>query len=284
MAAAKKYTDEELKQLRRIQMDIYREIKRICTHHNIPFVAIGGTAIGAVRHNGYIPWDDDLDVAMMRKDYNRFLKHAKKELNPKFFLQNIYTDPDYGNYFTKIRCNGTLFVQPIDKNDKSHHGIFVDVFPLDRLTDDPGERAKYKRKLMILFQLFMAKSSSGISGETDSLKGKLKHCIRTFLHILLTFTSKKKLFLRVNKLCQKYNKTGSNTIMVSVLYAMTGRCIEESAIFPAVEHSFENETILIPHNTDRYLSHIYGKDYMELPPVEKRVNHRPIILSFGKEE
>lgn len=283
MAAAKNYTEEELVRLRQIQMDIYSEIRRICEKHKIQFVAIGGSAIGAVRHNGYIPWDDDFDVAMMRNDYKRFLKYAKQEINPRYFVQNIQTDPSYGNYFTKIRCNGTLFVQSIDKNDKSHHGIFVDVFPIDSLTNDPREREKYRKKLMIFFQLFMAKCNSGISGETDSIKGKIKHSIRAILHVLLFFASKKRLFIRVDKMCQKYNKTESETIMIGVLFAMKRRCIEKTAIFPAVEHSFEKDTILIPHDTDRYLSHIYGKDYMELPPLEKRVNHRPIQLSFEKD-
>ena len=282
MASAKHYTEEELIKLRQIQMNIYREIKRICDNHNIQFVAIGGSAIGAVRHKGYIPWDDDLDIAMMREEYVRFLEYAKNEIGPNYFVQNIGTDKYYGNYFTKIRCNGTLFVQNIDKNDKSHHGIFVDIFPIDRVTDNVTEREKYRKKLMFVFQMYMAKCNSGISGETASMKGKIKHFVRASLHVLLTFASKEKLFTKVDELSQIYNKAKPKTLMISVVFAMTGRCIEDDAVFPPVELPFEEDTMMVPHDIDRYLTHIFG-DYMKLPPIEKRVNHRPVQLSFGEE-
>lgn len=283
MAKAKTYTEDELRSLRQIQMDIYREIKRICRQHDIPHIAVGGSTLGAIRHNGYIPWDDDLDIAMMREDYERFLSIAQEEIDSKYFVQNVYTDPHYGNYFTKIRCNGTLFVQNIDKNDKSHHGIFVDIFPIDRVSDLPEEREKYRRQLMIAFQTFMAKCNSGISGETDSLSGKAKHFIRASLHVLLAPASKKMLFEKVDRLSQQYNNDSPRTLMISVVFAMTGRCVEESIMFPPTEHAFEGDTIFVPHDSDRYLSHIFG-DYMKLPPVEKRVNHRPVSLSFHADQ
>ena len=283
MASAKNYTDEELSKLRQIQMDIYREIRRICENHGIPFVAIAGTVLGAVRHNGYIPWDDDLDIAMMRCDYTRFLKYAKDEINPKFFVQNYYTDPHYGNYFTKIRCNGTLFVQNIDKKDKSHHGIFVDVFPLDRVPDNLKERIKYQKKLMIYYQIYMAKCNRGISGEIDSLKGKTNQVIRSVLHVLLLSASKEKLFTKIDELCQIYNDGNSSTLANAVVFAMNGGYFEEADMFPSVTHTFEGDTVMIPHDADKYLSQTYG-DYMLLPPVDKRVNHRPVQLRFEETE
>ncbi|MBR3039862.1 MAG: LicD family protein [Lachnospiraceae bacterium] len=280
MAKARHYTDEELTKLRQIQMDIYHEIERICANHDIPFVTIAGTALGAVRHNGFIPWDDDLDIAMMRSDYTRFLEYANGEINPGFFVQNYYTDSYYGNYFTKIRRNGTLFEQNIDKKDQSHHGIFVDVFPIDRVTDNPHERKKYQKKLMISLQMYMAKCNKGISGEVDSFKGKIKHLIRLILHGVLVFASKEKLFNKLNDLCQIYNTGDSGTLMNSVVFAMTGGVFDAETMFPAVKHDFEGDTILIPRDADRYLSQTYG-NYMELPPVEQRTNHRPVQLSFG---
>lgn len=283
MANARKYTDDELFALRKIQMDMYREVKKICNHHAIPHFAMAGSALGAIRHNGYIPWDDDLDIAMMREDYNRFLKYAEKEIDPRFFVQNFYTDPYYGNYFTKIRCNGTLFVQNADKKTKAHRGIFIDIFPIDRLTDNVKERKKYRRQLMFFYQMFMAKCNSGISGETDSISGKAKHLLRSFLHVILTFTSKEQLFIRVDKLCQKFNQEKTDTMMVSVVYAMRNSYFDGNAIFPPVEHPFEDDTIFVPNDSDRYLSQIYG-NYMKLPPIEKRENHRPVKLLFNSDK
>ena len=282
MSSAKEYTENELIKIRAIQMDMYREVRSICQRHSIPHTAIAGSVLGAIRHHGYIPWDDDLDIAMMREDYNRFLKYAEKEINPKFFIQNYYTDPYYGNYFTKIRCNNTLFVQNIDKNDKSHHGIFIDIFPIDRLTDCIEKRESYRRQLMFYFQLYMAKCNKGISGETDSLSGKAKLLLRRFLHIILAFASKEKLFYKVDALCQKFNTEKTETLMIAILYAMKGQHFEEKTMFPPVVHSFEEDTIFVPYDSNRYLSESYG-NYMELPPIEKRINHRPYKLSFSAE-
>ena len=128
--SARTYQDHELKSLRAFQMEMLAATIEICERHDISYCAIAGTVLGAVRHGGYIPWDDDLDIVMPREDYDRFIKFAKEELDDRFFLQNFETEPACVNYFTKIRRNGTLFVQESDVRVNMHRGIFIDIFPI----------------------------------------------------------------------------------------------------------------------------------------------------------
>ena len=138
-----------MKQIWAVQLDILQEIAMICNKHDIKYFAIGGTLLGAVRHKGYIPWDDDLDIAMYREDYNKFCKIAPKELHNPFFFQTEDTDPGYLLRHAKVRNSNTTAILSIqkDKKYKFNQGIFVDIFPLDRIPDDLEERDVYFEEL-----------------------------------------------------------------------------------------------------------------------------------------
>lgn len=278
--SAKTYTDTELNKLRAVQTEMLGAVIEICERHNISYCAVAGTVLGAVRHGGYIPWDDDLDIAMPRADYERFLEHAKDELDERFFLQNFETEQTCVNYFTKIRRNGTLFVQESDVKVDMHRGIFIDIFPLDKLPSDEAEQKSFRKKQSFIYQCYIAKSTCGTMGSTQSLKGKIKKLIRTSLHVLTSVVPKKKLYGKLDLLLKKYNSSDSEFLMQSPEYASNGLVHPAHLLFPTVEHNFEGMTIKIPGKYHEYLSLRYGDDYMELPPEEKRINHRPVELSF----
>ena len=128
--------DNVLDKLHSVQIEILDEIVGICDKHNLTYFLIGGTLLGAVRHKGFIPWDDDLDIAMPREDYEKFLKIAKTELDKKYYLHDISIDKNYWQPFIKIRKNNTLFDEKMIDNIETHKGIFVDVFPFDNLKRD----------------------------------------------------------------------------------------------------------------------------------------------------
>ena len=132
----KKYTAKELDLLHAELYDILGETIRICRKHDIPYFVIGGTAIGALYDRAILPWDDDIDIGMARKDYNRFLEVAPRELGDSYFLSWIETDPHSPYYYAKVKKNNTLFVEEIFKNVPMHPGIFVDIFPFDRIPDN----------------------------------------------------------------------------------------------------------------------------------------------------
>lgn len=132
----KQYTPEELTQLHQVLYEILEEIVRICDKHNIPYFVIGGTAIGALYDKAILPWDDDIDIGMKREDYNKFLKIAPHELKKQYFLSWINTDSHTPYYFAKVKKNNTLFTEEMFKDVPMHQGIFVDIFPFDRIPDN----------------------------------------------------------------------------------------------------------------------------------------------------
>ena len=126
----------ELERLQKEEIDILNEIVRICDKNNIPYFLAAGTLLGAVRHSGFIPWDDDIDLFMLRDDYNKFIKCAINEINDNYFLQCHDTDKYYYSSFIKVRKNNTLMIEEENENRKIHRGIWVDIFPLDYVKDD----------------------------------------------------------------------------------------------------------------------------------------------------
>src|SRR5690606_2891856 len=116
-----------------VQLEILIEFDRICKKNNIKYQLFAGTLLGAVRHKGFIPWDDDIDVCLLRKDYNKFIQACKTDLDSRSFLQTYVTDKNCIIQFAKLRKNNTLFLESGISDCKTHHGIFIDIFPLDNV-------------------------------------------------------------------------------------------------------------------------------------------------------
>ena len=129
-------SDLELKQLQRIELEMLIEVDRICRKYHIQYSLDGGTLLGAIRHKGFIPWDDDIDVIMLRPEYFRFRKVCKQELDQsRFFLQDYLSDPYYRWGYAKIRRNNTKFMRQGQETLKQHSGIFIDIFVADNVPD-----------------------------------------------------------------------------------------------------------------------------------------------------
>lgn len=128
----------EMKKLWAVEIDILFQIKQICDRHNIKWVADGGTLLGAARHKGFIPWDDDIDIDMLREDYDKFIHYAKEELRYPYFLQTTGTDPHSMYGHVKVRNSMTTAMQEeeVGKNYRYNQGVFVDIFPMDYIPDD----------------------------------------------------------------------------------------------------------------------------------------------------
>ena len=132
-----KLTNKELKKLQKIELELLIEFDRICNKHNLKYVLVGGTLIGAIRHKGFIPWDDDIDISMPRNDYNKFIEIQKKELNHnKYYFQSMETNKNFGLPFGKLRRKDSIYCEstcPIARNEQ---GIWIDIFPIDKISDN----------------------------------------------------------------------------------------------------------------------------------------------------
>ena len=149
---------EVLRKVQMTQLEIAKEIRRVCDENNIRYFLAAGTFLGAVRHQGFIPWDDDMDMGMMRRDYEKFCRIAPSKLKPEFCLQTWYTEPNYGLPFGKVMKRGTIYLENKKTSRLQNNGIYVDIFPYDYAPEDPVQRNKLTAELLSIYRMKLMKS------------------------------------------------------------------------------------------------------------------------------
>ncbi len=271
---------EDLRKVQLVQLEILIDFDRICKKHNINYQLFAGTLLGAIRHNGFIPWDDDVDVCMLRSDYEKFLNVSEKELNKNLFLQNYETDKNYPLNFAKIRRNNTLYVERDFQDIDMHHGIYIDIFPFDNIKPD-ALSGKIQR--VILYILFKINSCRSKIRNNFAKKKYIKNIRMVFYYILKLFPQNiiNKLSSRISTL---YNK--SDTSMVGELGFSVSKdlykrfSVKKEVFHDTIDWEFEGYKLPIPREYDYVLSNNYG-EYMELPPKDKQKPcHKIIKLSY----
>ena len=261
-------TAEQSKQLKQIQLDALKCFVKVCEQLSLRYYVIGGTLIGALRHKGFIPWDDDIDVAMMREDYEVFIKKAQELLPKKYFVQTIYSEKNTPFNFCKIRNSETTWVETSVKNFKINHGVCFDVFPLDFYPDNSKARRRFERKNILLKTKIKTKFSY-------KNKGLLKQIAIFALRLLLAPFSYRKAIMRREQL----NKSVKESSLVANLCGAWGKkeIIDKSVFSDVVQLEFEGIMVNEPIGYDKWLTKVYG-NYMELPPEEKRKAHHYVEM------
>jgi len=257
----------ELSTLQKLQLSVLKEVDRICKKHGIKYYLIGGTLIGAIRHKGFIPWDDDIDIAMMRLDYDRFIKCSEEELNSKYFIQNYNTDIDFYHALTRICIKGTFVEDKHTKHLKCHKETYIDIFPLDNVPDDEEELKKQKRKILLVDKILKYKAC--ILHENGVLYSKF--LIKKFLSVILKPISQRTLYNYRQKYMKKY--FGQNTLRVSSTaskYGFSKQIMLKSIYGDPTMVEFEGGMYPAPQDWEYYLNHLYG-NYMSLPPKDARM-------------
>lgn len=267
---------EVLRKVQLCQLEIAKEIKRVCEENGIRYFLYRGTFLGAVRHKGFIPWDDDMDFAMLREDYDKFCAVAPVRMKPEYALQTWHTEPGFSMPFAKIRKRGTVYTEA--KSGKlRENGIFVDIYPLDYAPPAEAERQALAGKLLHLFRLKLMKSGYTPWMEDDRVLwikriGYLPYqAASLFVSERVLVKTYERLVLSVGKADMVYEQSALPT----AYYYATKYC-EELADYP-----FEDTEFPGFRDYDTVLSELYG-DYMQLPPEEKRENRHQIQkIDFG---
>lgn len=258
------------------------EIARICQKYDLDYYLMAGSCLGAIRHNGFIPWDDDLDIAMPRKDFERFVSlisgqtERDRVLDDCFYLRWVTTEKFYNQDFAKICLKSTVFQE--DKGKASQNaGIYVDVFPLDATIPYCKKVERKSRVYNFLHGCLYLKGA-----EKEMMDWKIIHWPRNVIVKLFSNYSIYRMMLWVIKV-PKGVKTNFQALF-STPYPI------QRQIFPVNWHGegrrvrFENRYYICPSEAEKVMQHMYGHDYMELPPENKRKTHCPIKVVFSDGE
>ncbi len=255
-----KLTSEQLQQLKDCEKEMLRCFVDICNKHGIRYFVQGGTLLGTVRHSGFIPWDDDVDVSLHREDYEKFLSVAEKELPDYYFLQTNDTDPEYPNNFAKIRDNRTTFLETSARNLNINHGAYIDIFPLDNYPS--GVKAKLfeiKKKLLTM------RINKAFYIPTMSLISKIVTIITMILFPSLkgAINKREKLFKSVAETGRVVNNSGA---------WLSKEIIPKEWVQNSIQMEFEGIKVNVSDKYDEWLTYVYG-DYMTPPPESERIGH-----------
>ena len=280
------YNEAILHRLQQLELNILRDFMRVCEEHHLTWWAFGGTGIGALRHQGFIPWDDDIDVCLPRKDYDHLIAVFRDQMSDRYLVVNADEYPSYPLPTTRITLRDSLFVEEsLRKVKNCPLGIFLDVYAFDHVAADP-RKAKWQAwrtwacgKVMILSSVpFPVLPFSGLR---KTLVHMVTACVWAVCQVLRI--SPGKVFQRLKKIAGAYNDQPAKAYAYFNDTSPFKNTYTQEELFPLRILPFEGLNIPFPHELEKTLHVLYG-DFMLLPPLEKRKNHFPSQLKFPGEE
>lgn len=271
-------TDDESKALKSAILEIYKDVSALCDKYNLTYMMSGGTCLGAIRHQGFIPWDDDLDIMMPRKDYNQLITLLEKgELGEKYEFTYPNADSDANTVFLKIFRRNSKDVELANMNTPFPKGIFLDVFALDAV---PKSKVGQKIKGFVANAIqFISICRLYVQYPSEQLKEymyldpdlKKRYRFKMFVGKLFSFASHAKWLYWFDKFVAS-SKDGHPWGIPTGRKYYNGEIFDKDVFVPVKKAIFEDQEVNIPNDTHTYLTNLYKK-YMELPPIEKRERH-----------
>lgn len=273
--------EETLRKLQMVQLEMMAEVDRICRKHNITYQLFSGTLLGAVRHKGFIPWDDDLDICLIRDDYEKLMTVLLEEMNDSFFLQIPETDKNYVHSFARVQKKNTTLVQQAWEHIEMSKKIFIDIYPLDDINE---HSFKGKLQFFALYQFKRLKRMNRANFRifNDSWRTKVKIAIQkpfTWIPTKFYYNVEKKIHKMLN------GKEDYVTVLTDgqkdYYYE---HMFNKKKFYDVIEFEFENMKFYGPRNFEEILERTFG-DYMSLPSEKDRIPHHGIIeLDFNEDK
>jgi lipopolysaccharide cholinephosphotransferase len=263
-------TADERAKLHGHLMDAFAEFDRVCRAQEIPYYLSGGSLLGAVRHQGIIPWDDDVDVCLLRPDYERLVKVAPRELKDRYFLQTTKSDPDYFFCFAKIRVSGTRFVEASSIDCDIHHGAYIDIFPLDNVPESRAVRWLHAGLCRLLKTMVLAR------GKYRDLS-PVKNCVAKVLRAFLRPMPFPVLMSWLQAAAQlSHNDDSTYVTIVGGPWSYRRECAPRRYFKNRVELVFGGHSAPAPAMWHEYLTYLWG-DYMTPPPEDERGKWHSVV-------
>lgn len=276
----REFDQKILRKLQLKELEILKVFDTLCRKHDIPYFIFYGAGIGAMRHSGFIPWDDDIDVLMLRKDYEKFLCVAKKEDNG-YYLLTTEENYSYPQLTARWGPQNTAHIAPEFKNIPYKFPISMDIFPLDAISDDEGERKKqcfsawFWQKLMLLRQI---PHPRGLKGKALYVACGAAHIGMKVLHI-----SPKWLYRKSKEACLRYENMDTQKVAFLTDTKPGQSIFSKDDLFPPQYLIFEGLQVPFPKEVGKLLAQYYG-DYMQFPSEEEQRLDIPYLLDFGDGE
>lgn len=268
------YRKMPLRELQLLQLDTMKQIHEVCEKHDINYYIIGGTLLGAIRHKGFIPWDDDIDIAMMRKDYERFKTIFTSEFDcSKFFLQHYDSDKDFRPAMLRVCIKDTIQDYPSEAHHRNCKNTYVDIFPLDNVPDSAVERDKHIKELLNIDRLINIKLYH-IYEYNSKWYILFKKIISKFLFVSLKTLQHKRV-----KSMTKYKNVSTQCVASTVSkYGYEKQIMDREIYGKPTLYTFEDTMLYGVEQYDKYLTKLFSKKYMELPPKNKRERPHDVYI------
>lgn len=273
--------ENNIDKLHKVDINIVKQVKDICDQHGLIYYMIGGTMLGAIRHKGFIPWDDDIDLGMPREDYEKFLEIAPKLLTKNLEIINYKTSPEYQYYITRIRDTETKVIETRISNNNKYTHASIDIFPLDGSPNNIVIRKLYY--FIIMFWRAMMSMCYKDSIDPDRKRGFFERLLIKTLMFIPTERFFKPIFIKnkIDKLMRKYKFYESDMVGCLMGAYRTREMVPRKFFGDGDIYKFEDIDLRGPKEYDKFLNMIYG-DYMKLPPIEKRKIHFKIVEIKGE--
>ena len=266
---------EEIKDLQQKELEILKELKRVCDANESTYFLAFGTLIGAARHQGFIPWDDDIDVCMNYPDYEKFEEVCETQLKEGFFLQTRDTDPEAGLSFNTLRMDNTTLITDFTADRDSHHGIKIDIYPIYNIADDT---------ILRTFQLGCARMYMLLeAGTVPKNHGQMLKRVGGIVLSVIKGDTRERLKDFCRRSMARYENKATRKKALLFSYKSCQRLYRSEWFTKKTELPFEGEPYSVPVGYKQFLTAVYG-DYMKLPPVEQQGIKLEHIIKYDTEK
>ncbi|MCI9389871.1 MAG: LicD family protein [Lachnospiraceae bacterium] len=270
--------DGDLEELHNVLLEILDFVYSVCEENGLVCFLVYGTALGAYRHHGFIPWDDDMDVAMPRDDYMKFLQIMKREEHDGFEIQDEDNEKKYFLSFAKVRKKGTVFIEKITGDVYTHKGIFIDVFPLDYVKDKEAYSFRIRRRCIVYLKHIL--KFNACRGLYRSKENDKQYILDNVISFPARILPRRMILKLLNRL--KAGRASREEATCIAEYDTGGpmQIAPYDFYFPPRKIEFEGRICNVPNRIEDYLTRIYGGGYMQPPPIKYRRSNKPLEIKF----